>query len=70
MRILKSSFLGKVLHSCAKALYSLTKKIWKILILCNYCGRDCGFDSVVSEYGFTCWDCLERLQKRDRRNNG
>lgn len=38
----------------------LARNIFKVLIVCNICGKDCGMDSVVSSIGFTCWKCHDK----------
>jgi hypothetical protein len=63
MRIRKSTTMGKFLYKLSHLLYRLSRVIWRILIVCNHCGRDVGFNSVVSKYGFNCWDCHNRLQR-------
>jgi len=65
MRVRLNTISGKLLYRLSKLLYSLTQKIWRVLIVCNYCGTDCGFHSSVSRYGFTCDYCLNRLQRNE-----
>ena len=54
----------RVNHKLGNFFYKIARFFWNIAIVCNYCGKDGGFqDSVVSRYGFTCWKCKERLDK-------
>jgi len=65
MRIRLSSKLGTLIFKLSHLLYKICQNLWEILIVCNHCGRDVGFVSVVSKYGFNCWDCHNRLTKND-----
>ena len=40
-----------------KFLHPIVKLVWKHMIWCNHCGKDIGFNSVISRFGFNCWDC-------------
>ena len=64
MRIRRSSKLGKLIFKVANLLYRISQELWAVIIVCNHCGRDVGFSSVVSKYGFNCWECHYRLEKK------
>lgn len=59
----------KIFKSLGDYFYRIARYFWSITTVCNYCGKDVGFNSVVSSYGFTCWKCKERLDYFNGRIN-
>ena len=57
----------KIMKKLGKKFYKITQFFWKKAIVCNYCGRDVGFNSCVSRFGFCCWDCQDKLTRIERR---
>lgn len=52
--------------SKCKFLKWISKIIWyNQPLACNYCGKLIGISgSVISKFGFACWDCLDELKRK------
>jgi tRNA(Ile2) C34 agmatinyltransferase TiaS len=60
------SLKKKILKRIGDFFYKIARYFWNKTTVCNHCGRDVGFNSCVSRFGFNCWDCHDKLVRIEK----